>query len=152
MAECKWDATSPDECAFMRERSAAGVSDVIPPCDVHSRSRAADYSKSKYENATAERAYSLTLDGFADESIYDADGTVIFDLVTTDEDGAVILRYDSQGFVWVEMVAEAPGDPRIPTHWDYLTREYANDDTDDAYAYDAYDPYAFEPIYDPYAE
>jgi len=123
MAECKWDATSVDECAFMRERSVAGVSDVIPPCDVHS-----DYSTSRFENATAERAYEVVLNGFAEDSIDDADGTVIFDLVTTDEDGDVILRYDSQGFVWVEMQAEAPGDPRISAHWCYLAREYAIDD------------------------
>jgi hypothetical protein len=32
-ASCSW--TSADECAMARERSVAGISDEIPPCDVH---------------------------------------------------------------------------------------------------------------------
>lgn len=31
--EC--DAIDSDECAFLRERSVAGVSDSIPPCPIH---------------------------------------------------------------------------------------------------------------------
>ena len=32
-APCPW--TSADECAMARERSVAGISDDIPPCDGH---------------------------------------------------------------------------------------------------------------------
>jgi hypothetical protein len=96
-----------------------------------------DYSKSKYQNATAERAYAIVLDGFAEDSIYDIDGSVAFDLVSTEEDGRVILRYDAQGFVDVEtsyrdhanngMSADVHGhfgNARVLCYFDYLRREY----------------------------
>lgn len=101
-----------------------------------------DYSKSKYENATAERAYEAVLGGFAADTIGTED-TAYFDLVTTDEDGAVILRYDSVGFIWVEtserghalngMPADVHGHfgrERVLCHFEYLRREYepAEDD------------------------
>lgn len=99
-----------------------------------------DYSTSKFENETAERAYAVVLDGFAEDSIYDGE-SVAFDLVTVDESGptAVILRYDSQGFVDVEMVERADmadthghhGRDRVTCHFDYLRREYATVDNDD---------------------
>lgn len=105
---------------------------------------ATDYSKSKFENATAERAYAVTLEGFSEDSIYNADGTVLFDFVATDEDGATILCYDSQGFVWVETSERGhalngkPADVhghygrnRVECHWSYLQREYAIAETED---------------------
>lgn len=35
LAACPFDGTSPDECAAIRERSVAGVSNDIPACPVH---------------------------------------------------------------------------------------------------------------------
>ena len=96
-----------------------------------------DYSKSKYQNATAERAYAIVLDGFAEDSIYDIDGSVVFDLVSTEEDGRVILRYDAQEFVDVEtsyrdhanngMTADTHGHfgrSRVLCYWKTLQAEY----------------------------
>lgn len=33
--ECSTDATAPDECSMMRERSVAGISNDVPDCPVH---------------------------------------------------------------------------------------------------------------------
>lgn len=90
-----------------------------------------DYSKSKFENATAEEAYSIVLDGFAEESIYDGE-QVAYDLVNLDSGRRVILRYDSQGFIWVEREAEIPGDTNLMPHWRMLQAEYSEeeDETD----------------------
>jgi hypothetical protein len=35
IAPAAYPWTSADECAMTRERSVAGISDEIPPCDVH---------------------------------------------------------------------------------------------------------------------
>jgi hypothetical protein len=99
-----------------------------------------DYSTSRYQNATAERAYAIVLDGFADDSIIGPGDMCAFDLVTTDDDGAVILRYDSQGFIDVEtsershalngMPADVHGHygrARVLCHFEYLRREYETD-------------------------
>jgi len=98
-----------------------------------------DYGTSRYQNATAERAHAVVLDGFAEESIYVGD-SVMFDLVTTDDDGAVILRYDSQGFVDVEDSetfdhadrAGRYGRARVIANWRSLVEAYADDADDDA--------------------
>lgn len=59
-----------------------------------------DYSTSKFENAIAEAAYSVMLDGFAEDSIGDVQDSEAYDLVVTDG-RHVIIRSDSQGFVWL---------------------------------------------------
>lgn len=91
-----------------------------------------DYSKSKFENATAEEAYTIVLDGMAEESIYDGE-MVAYDLVTLDGGRRVILRYDSQGFIWVEREAEFRGDPNLMPHWRMLEAEYATEDETDPF-------------------
>jgi hypothetical protein len=86
-----------------------------------------DYSTSKYENAEAEEADAIVLDGFAEASIYDGD-LVAFDLITMPSGRRVILRRDSDGFVWIEKSGEARGDPNVSAHWNMLAAEYADDD------------------------
>lgn len=105
---------------------------------------ATDYSTSRFENATAERAHAVVMDGMAEDTISDGDACTAFDLVTTEDDGAVILRYDSQGFVWVETserghnLNAAPADvhghhgrSRVLCHFEYLRREYEPAELDD---------------------
>lgn len=82
---------------------------------------ATDYSRSQFQNETAERAYAVMLDGFADDSIGDVQDSEAFDLVTLDG-RHVIIRSDSQGFVW-EYDSEthhAVDHARIARVWDAL--------------------------------
>lgn len=91
-----------------------------------------DYSTSKFENAIAERAYAVVMDGMSEDSISDSDGMTVFDHVTTEEDSHVILRYDSLGFVWVEWSGGgAEWVVNGQKHWDYLVREYAQTEEED---------------------
>ena len=87
-----------------------------------------DYSKSKFENEIAERAFEAILDGGSEETIHDEEGVLYFDLVEIEE-GLVILRYDSQGFVWVEYGPEQRSlAHNLFRHWGYLKREYEREE------------------------
>lgn len=133
----------PDRCTLCvcieYDDGASGLS-TIPFDVVHGRFSLHGYctqiereewSTSKFENATAARAYGVVMDGTTeDESIMDAE-MVIFDHVRTEEDGHVVLRYDSQGFVWVEWSGgEAEWTVNGRKHWDYLVNEYAQTEED----------------------
>ena len=70
-----------------------------------------DYSKSKFENALAERLYELSLDGGQDDSIGSVDE---LGWAGRFNDERAVLTEDSQGFVWVE---QHETDLTFEEHW-----------------------------------
>lgn len=97
-----------------------------------------DYSTSRYENALAETADEIVLQGGSTDSIYDGEA-IAFDLVRSPQGpndptpdymtDYVILRRDSQGFIWVEWAgSDAEWKVNGSAHWQYLRREYERDE------------------------
>lgn len=61
-----------------------------------------DYSTSKYQDETTERAYAIAGEGFAEDTSGDlSDGCDWSALVVVDG-RCVIIREDAQGFVWTD--------------------------------------------------
>lgn len=106
-----------------------------------------DYSTSKFEDAIAEAAYMAVLEGDTDASSGSVDTDDAYDLVTLDPEslaatGAdvtttagskVIIRTDSQGFVWTHYGPAHPTyDPAayraLMAEWNGITAEVNTDD------------------------
>lgn len=112
-------------------------------------------SASKFEDAIAEAAYMVALNGYAEATSGDVDGGGLYDLVTLDwndvqamddalmNDGKqpstvmggskVIIRTDSQGFVWTHYGPAHPAfDPpaydALMRTWNEITAEVNADD------------------------
>lgn len=98
----------------------------------HAAEDTIDYSTSKFQNALAEKAHAAVLEGGSDESITDAEGTVLFDLIRDVDGETVVLRLDSQGFVWIEWSGGSAEWAVTGTkHWANLLTEFGQAETDD---------------------